>query len=346
MARSTPFTTLQIIADILSFNTPQQILSEQLQNTKINWDAVVVISSNHLMLPALYCRLKSKGLLPYIPTDLQNYLEEITDINRARNEKLLKETYIISDILSKENIDHVFIKGIALIASSTYEDMGERMIGDIDILVADNHIEHAFDLINKLGYTKTITYNYDNKNLRHLPRQISEHNFGAIELHREILRFKFKHLINPVEVLKNKRIINGISVPSIDDSIKISILALQVNDNAHYLGNMHLKSIFDCINLKLPQNKKLLHILSKEKHANSFLHISNLFFKELYARRPFYTSKFLRGYFRFKLQRPKLGYRINHILKTYNTYTASLLRFLTNKSYRSYVLKLFLVREN
>ena len=126
---------MQLIADILSFNTNQEALSEQFKHKPTDWDAVVIVASQHLMLPALYCQIKAKDLLHLIPEDLQLYLEEITAINRGRNEVLLKEVHEISEILKKEQIDHVFIKGTALLASDVFKDPAERMIGDIDILV-------------------------------------------------------------------------------------------------------------------------------------------------------------------------------------------------------------------
>ena len=89
---------MHLIADILSFNNNQEELTEHFNKTSIDWDAIVIIGSKHLMLPALYCNLKTKDLLQLIPEELQIYLEEITAINRGRNEILLKEANEISNI--------------------------------------------------------------------------------------------------------------------------------------------------------------------------------------------------------------------------------------------------------
>ncbi|MEO5788567.1 nucleotidyltransferase family protein, partial [Gelidibacter sp.] len=182
MAKSSVYITKQLIADILSFNDNQEALSEHLNHTFIDWDAVVIIASKHLMLPALYCRLKAKGLLPLIPNDLNIYLKEIAAINRGRNEILLKEAHEVSEIFKKENIEHVFIKGMALLAGNTFKDQAERMIGDIDILVAPNQLHKAFEILTKFGYNETVDFNYQQKNFRHLARQISKQKYGAIEL--------------------------------------------------------------------------------------------------------------------------------------------------------------------
>src|SRR5690606_29812368 len=130
-----------------------------------------------------------------------------------------------STIFNKESIDHVFIKGMSLITGNIYNDPAERMIGDMDLLVAENQIHTAFDLLTKHGYTDTVTSIIAANSHRHLPRQVSTKKFGAIELHTEILIHKHRQLVDKNQVLKNKRIVNGIAIPSLEDSIKISILA-------------------------------------------------------------------------------------------------------------------------
>ena len=44
-------------------------------------------------------------------------------------------------------IDHVFLKGTAMLASGYYEDIGERMVGDLDILIESSIIELALTII-------------------------------------------------------------------------------------------------------------------------------------------------------------------------------------------------------
>ena len=66
---------------------------------------------------------------------MQLYLKEIYEINRNRNEILLNEINEINEIFYKNNIDFVFLKGAANISCNLYNDIGERMVGDIDLLV-------------------------------------------------------------------------------------------------------------------------------------------------------------------------------------------------------------------
>ncbi|MBO3100247.1 nucleotidyltransferase family protein, partial [Gelidibacter pelagius] len=316
MTKNSIYTTMQLIAEILTFNDNHTALSKQLEQTSVDWNKVVIVASNHLMLPALYCRLKAKGLLKLIPDDLNDYLKEITDINRGRNEVLLAEANEISEIFKKENIDHVFIKGIALISGETFEDPAERMLSDIDLLVAKNQLQRAFNILTRHGYTETVTSVIERKNRRHLPRQVSQEKFGAVELHSEILRHKHRYLISSEQVLQNKRIINGIAIPSVEDAIRISILAFQINDKAHLYGYLSFKTIYDCLALQLPSKSILLKHLADEKHSQSFLKMSSIFFKELAPYKSSNYSALIKRYYMFRINHPKLGQIISSTVHT------------------------------
>ncbi|OBX25507.1 putative nucleotidyltransferase-like protein [Gelidibacter algens] len=327
------------MADILSFETNGVALMSLFNTTETNWDAVVTIASQHLMLPALYCQLRAKGLLSYIPKDLELYLEELTAINRNRNEVLITEAHAISELFHKSQIDHVFIKGLALIAGHTFKDRAERMIGDIDILVAPNQVQQAFTLLEVNGYTQTVAFNYIQKNYRHLSRQIHPKKMGAVELHHETLVHKYRLLIDTTSVLQKKQHIEGIFVPSIEDAIRIAIFTSQINDKAHLFGYIKFKSVYDCLALELHQNKELLHVLSSQKHAQCFLELSSLYFPEL---KPFQTngySKFIKSYYRYKLTHPKMGHYCQKTLYLLDAVGERLNLLVGNKSYRMHVLR-------
>lgn len=330
---------MQLIADVLSFNNNQEALAQQMQHPSIDWDGFVIVGSAHLMLPALYCRLKAKNLLPLLPDDLNLYLEEIAEINRGRNETLLQEAHDISKIFKKEHIDHVFIKGMALIAGQAFKDPAERMIGDMDILVAHNQLHQAFDILVKHGYTDTVNSVLEQKYRRHLPRQISPQKIGAVELHSEILVHNYKHLLKIEQVLKNKRIVQGIAIPSLEDCIKISIWARQINDRGHRYGYFNFKTIYDCLALNLPNNKILLANLSDDKHSQSFLHISNVFFKELIPYKSSLYSKLITRQFKLRLNNHILGNLVHLVIKLSVNIHLRLKLLAFSKSYRTHLLK-------
>lgn len=339
MNQSSTYLTLQQIADILSFKPNEVELAEYLSSHPIHWDGIVMVASQHLMLPALYCRLKAKNLLSYIPPDLEAYLEELTAINRNRNEELLTEAREVSELFDRAQIEHVFIKGIALIGGNTFHDRGERMIGDIDILIKPHQSQDAFDLLEYHGYTEKVSFNYELRDYRHLPRQINPNKMGAIELHIDLLIHKYSALIDKNALFQRKSRIHGISVPSSEDAIKIAILTTQINDHAHVLGYLKLKSTYDCLALGLQDTHDLLHELSHEKHSQSFLEMSSLFFPELTPSQTSPTSHRLKSYYLFKITHPTIGRVLQQTVALVHATSLRLKLFIGNKSYRMHILK-------
>lgn len=272
--------TYHHIADILSFETSNDSLELTLNNPKFNWDSIVVEASKYLVLTTVFCRLKSRNLLHTLPEELLTYLEELASVNRNRNASILKQVYRISRILNEHSIEHVFLKGTALMAAEKYDDLAERMIGDIDILVEKTQIQDAFNILKSKGYNKTFGYAYENKGFRHLDRLISGHELAAIELHSDLLIKKHRSLINLSEVFQSKVIVNGIAIPSSYHLSLHQIWGWQLNDLGHYYNFPSLKVLYDSILLKSYTNEDLIKDISKLKFGNSFLQLAKTYFLE------------------------------------------------------------------
>lgn len=331
--------TLQLIIDILSFETSDKALERQLSTNLTDWDSVVTVASKHLVLPAIYCRLQQKSLLNYLPADLKLYLEELTQLNRDRNTMLLDEVKQISNVLHSHKINHVFIKGIALLVGNYFQDIGERMIGDIDILIADEDIDNAFELLTSKGYTQSLPFNYEVKNYRHRPRQISDKRLGAIELHDQLLKHGYNTLIDKQLLLSSKTLINDIAIPNKDYLISNTIYAQQINDRTYYYNTLRLKGIYDVLVAGLPQNKKLINTLSQEKFGRAFLNLASVFDNKMEPNKMSFMTRLHKHMYLMSVRFPKLGTSINKVKYFYKAFKDRLLLIILNKSYRKYVLE-------
>ena len=123
----------KLLVNVL-YRTESEVL-KGVDINNINFDDLIKLSSSHLMLPALFSNIDKKSLGHLFPEDFMEYIKNIYSINKARNVILLKEAKELSDLLYKNNINHIFLKGTALLLSDVFEDIGERMIGDIDFII-------------------------------------------------------------------------------------------------------------------------------------------------------------------------------------------------------------------
>lgn len=272
--------TYQHIADILSFEVPNNVLESTLSQPNFNWDAIVIEGSKHLVLPAIYCRLQSKSLLHLLPEDLSSYLEELTAINRNRNTALIEQIKTVSELLNQHQINHVFLKGAALLASGYYEDKAERMVGDIDILVERSQTGKAFEILKQNGYDKTFGFAYDNKDFRHMDRLISDNLLAAVELHSDLLEHPCRHLINTDSLLNQKVKVEGIAIPNSYYMSLHNLLAWQINDNGFYYKTIHFKHLYDSIVLNRQENTSLIADVLKHKFGQAYFELAKHYFND------------------------------------------------------------------
>ena len=331
--------TYQYIADILSFETPNHKLEQDLSQTSFDWESIVIEGSKHLVLPAIYCRLKAKQLLHVLPEELNNYLEEITSINRNRNVALLSQVNSISQLLNKHSIDHVFLKGSALLVLGCFYDNAERMIGDIDILVALNHLDKANNLLIKNDY-KPIEQTLGNQFFehKHLPRLKPKHQICAVELHRKLfVSYSFKELDGET-ILSKKIKRDNICIPTQKHLLMHNILNFQINDKGALYNSVNFRSTYDTIALQHNNTNEI--IWDENKYFTRYFNYTSLFFKDFTTAYKAKTS-FLTSFYLFKLKHIRF-YKFWNKSLVLSSITPLLLKrllfFLSNKPYRKAII--------
>jgi len=331
--------TYQHIADILSFETLNAKLEKTISHPSFNWDAIVIEGSRHLILPAIYCRLKSRQLLHTLPEELSNYLEELTSINRCRNKSILKQVDKISELFKKHNIEHVFLKGAALLKLDYYEDIAERMLGDIDILVADEHINTAYKLLIKDGYVESEqTLGHKFFGHKHLPRLTPKNEICAVELHRRLFVSYNSKELSSENVLNNKKQKNQVYIPSISHLLMHNILNCQINDKGSLYNSISFRPTYDTIIIQKTFDSKPNWYNSK--YYKSYFRYSSLFFKDI-SKKTDLAPNLMTSFYLFKL-RNVVFYRFwNRILKISDFLPILHKRlwfFIISKAYRSAVI--------
>jgi hypothetical protein len=134
-------------------------------------------------------RLREDGLLALLPNDLQEYLHHLYQANIERNEAFqsaIKEIYSKLECLE---IPAILLKGGATLCDNLYQDLGARMMGDIDLLVKTQHADPVRNLLLQLGYeeqpdcfTGFLGY-FNTYTAHHLPRQLKPGTPVVVEIH-------------------------------------------------------------------------------------------------------------------------------------------------------------------
>ncbi|MDC1237778.1 nucleotidyltransferase family protein [Polaribacter sp.] len=261
--------TLFFIAKCLTISFEaknKQEIEKQLKSTSIDWDAVVKVSTTHYVFPALYCNLKCADFLQYLPHELVNYMEHITDINRERNKQIISQADELNNVLLANNIRPIFLKGTGNLLAGIYEDIGERMVGDIDFILSKEDYPKAIIILREFGYSEVHKYKYYFPEVhKHYRRLQKESNIAAIEIHSTLLdKKKYFNEFNYNFVGQDSQVINGFKVSSYANKLNLSIIANQINDNGFYYKTMALRNAYDVFLLsKKTIAKAAVHTLDK-----------------------------------------------------------------------------------
>lgn len=248
--------SLFFVGECLTLNLyPERIdkIRNIIRSGRVKWEQLVWVSSDHLVLPALYLNVKGAGLLPDLPEDLIDHLEEITSLNRNRNLEIIKQAKEITSLLNKHNISPIFLKGTAHLLSGLYKDIAERMVGDIDFLVAEKDLIIAGEILIEEGYVSLGFGKFDPDTLsitKHYPRLKNENYVSAVEIHRQPIEIPWDKNFNYELIEKSKKRINiGVDafIPSCEHQILHNLLNVQLNDKAFIMTKIYLRQMYDLL---------------------------------------------------------------------------------------------------
>ena len=217
----------------------------------INFEKLITLASGHLMLPALFFNIQKKKASYLFPEDFIDYIKNIFAINKTRNEILLAEAKQLSQLLVENNINHIFLKGTALLLSNVFEDIGERMIGDIDFIIQHKDEENIKKVLEKNKYSSKKPYNSSRFfRHRHLPKTTHENKIIAIEPHLKLLNPRYRCAFNTKRLLNDfNEGLETVKTPSQSFLFDHCVYNFQINDDG-FIGKKHShRSIYDIYKL-------------------------------------------------------------------------------------------------
>jgi hypothetical protein len=278
--------TLFFIAKSLTISLEdknKQEIEKQLQSDTIDWDAVVKVSTSHYVFPALYCNFKRADFLKYLPDDLVGYMKYITNLNRDRNTQIIEQSKDLNSLLLANNIRLIFLKGTGNLLEGLYEDIGERMVGDIDFLFSQKDFFKTIDVLKSNNYCKPDNQLNYFPGSRHYSRLVKQKNIAAVEIHKEVTIEKYRCEFNCEMISKDAQQINDFSVLSFENQFSLSIITSQINDYGFEFDRFSLRNAYDVFLLsKKVDTKKVISKFTKLKNPlNCFLANCNLVFGDL-----------------------------------------------------------------
>jgi hypothetical protein len=235
----------------------KKLVYSQISSSKFDWEKIVKLSTRQLVFPAIYFNLKKYNFLELVPNDLVSYMSYVSNLNLERNKSVIKQAKKINELLKKNEINPIFLKGVSHLLVGLYDDESQRMIGDIDFLVSKEQYSLTIKILKESGYKKLHKDKIDFADARHYPRLVKDDEIAAIEVHDELLRPNRLGVFDYNIIKEDLLIEDGFTHLSIQNQIKYNILTNQINDYGLLLNTFSLRKAYDVLLLSSTLNKEL-----------------------------------------------------------------------------------------
>lgn len=254
------------------------IVKNMISTDAVDWDQVVKVSTEHYVFPALYYNLKHKELLSYLPKDLLGYMEHISGLNKERNLQIIQQALEINTLLKTKNIDPIFLKGTGFLLQDFYENVAERMVGDIDFIVSPEEYDLAIEILKKSGYSHK-NHRLENVKLgKHYPRLVHENYIAAVEVHFRMAKSPYDKVFNynfiKDHTVKTK---DEIRIFNADHQVLHTVFNKQTNDLGYWYKTISLRNSYDLFLLS-----KRTNTLRAIQSVSKYFDILNAFLASCY----------------------------------------------------------------
>jgi putative nucleotidyltransferase-like protein len=221
--------------------------AQELSFPQFDWERVISIADRHLLLPALCTSLRRKGLINELEPSVREFLKEIYALNVSRNSRIKSQAIEIVDALSHAGIGSVLLKGAAFLFEAAEEDLGERMMLDLDVLVPERDLTRSISLLQELGYAAI----GNQKLAHHHPPLVRQEDIASVEVHWHIC--EDPNLVPAERVFSEAIELNAgssrISIPSPTHRIIHDLFHAAVQDGEFVGGVISLKALYDLIRI-------------------------------------------------------------------------------------------------
>jgi hypothetical protein len=250
-------TTFRILCRCLTGALGQTLVSSDLPANSSEWEAVLRLSSSHLVTPQLRWALWEQGLVSDLPADVADYLEAVYTLNLERNRECESQLEQLIPMLNSIGVAPVLLKGGAAIVGGLYPTSGERMITDLDILIPAQRLPDVLDELGGIGYRLMDSHGElattgDWKALcHHYPPLFKTGLPASIELHVEPVDLPFFKSLTSDEVLRGARALKwrGVHcrIPSPEHFIAHNVIHAFLVNTQGKLEKISLRQLFEFV---------------------------------------------------------------------------------------------------
>jgi hypothetical protein len=172
----------------LTFDVELKVMLQALVETVSDWKYFAALSSKHGVTALVYNNLEKLDFIQYVPHEVAESLKSALMMNIARNVGFSEAMAGVLQLLNRERIKTVLLKGLAL-ELSVYGNKGLRQMTDVDILVKREDCIRAGRILMEHGFiSKPVKSVFHKPILIHLGKHLPTltKNGLHVDLHHEL----------------------------------------------------------------------------------------------------------------------------------------------------------------
>ena len=218
-----------------------------------DWQAIIQLGSQHLILPALYCRLLQLGWLARLPAEVAAALQGFHELNQWHNQRLREQVLAINSTLAEVGITPVWLKGATHLLASDWRQR-PRMMLDLDLwLTSPQALADGLAALEGSGYTVPPEYaSLSDDGGHHLRRRMQAGRPAGIEIHRHLVSADAWHLLadaQAVNTLRSEHRAGQLfaTLSQLDQCLHSYIQCTLMNGDGWALGKIKLMKVLDLL---------------------------------------------------------------------------------------------------
>lgn len=216
----------------------------------IDWTQFVAMASESLVAPALLAAARHNALADLLPKEVADYLDGMASLNRLRNERIRAEIEDIAAILASVAVAPVLIKGAAHLMAQLYDNPGDRVMADIDLMVPQARLDDCVDALKREGFA--ILFDNGFPAHHHFPPLGRAGDIVSLELHLQALDAPYGTLLQSADVLASSVPLPQdprLAVASPQTQLIIAVAHTQLANHGYLYGEFALRDLIDTARL-------------------------------------------------------------------------------------------------
>lgn len=223
-------------------------LRKSIERKGFSWPAAIHLADRYFVSTGLWDGLKTKGLLSMLGNDVQQYLYELHQLNRKRNEHLRNQALETIRTLNDIGVKPLILKGGGQLFRPIHLALGNRIIADLDILVPKGQVDSAFKILINRGYREA-KVSYGNHEIHHMVPLVKPGEYASVELHRQALHARASGVLPTAAIWRSACPfeVGGARfyLPSFTHEVLISLLHSQIGDRHYVEPHFDLRGLYD-----------------------------------------------------------------------------------------------------